>query len=908
MTQTERLNIYHRVLVEEFLREWEFLIATLNGRAAPKADFTDKLIGVIEGASSLGLSNVSFPGAGIVDFGTRIILDWANDKRRKGGQDHIAALEYKIDTISLRVMVETAALEASRHYQYALLQELSDDPMEGIIPFAKVGVERMLDYIIRRRLPLTLEHLVEGFIAGHSGAVVKNITNTKLQKRNTSDNNNNSLKERIKEKVGIGGYTAEGIYGRSGLMTTRGELYALSNKKQARHKMLPQALPKGEIFKEEFFNYGYTKLLKGTQDPKYGYMYVPSYWVKNLYGHIPNYEFATKQLRTNLSLDLKTKLTNFMPVIVSIDKVGLENYLKERSRNENLSLITYVRMSQANGQVETVVYEPDNVADRNLTGLDFSGADLSDCCFVGCHFGGSLIKTDFSRGVLRYSDWSEVTSAERVNLSSCQAEFLKANKVNFTRANFTQANLSCAELVDTTLTNIKCLGVNLQETKLGGIKTLEADQLAEIKEKQAQAEKEQKSMNDKLEQQLQLQQEELNELQEKLQGLVAGNIKNEELRGMLENLSQKQQAHLVFERTTKRTLIRLESQQKSLTERQEAQEEQLKKLKLQVEELERGRQEIDEVGKELRQLLLEEMAQLKSKVTDIDAKVEDLSKKFPEIKEDFGNRLQALQSKFEDITRRDYFPSESSIDYTKGPKNGSSDLTSNVLLFKLDSNKIDNTNYVPSSASYTKEPKLQGSEDVLEYDKDREAWLNRAEKDDAIAQFNLGCCYYNGSHGVRQNYHIAMKWYNKAANQGEVESLNTIGNCYEKGGRGVPQDPQKAMEYFRKAAEKGLASAQFNLASCYQKYVNTAEGLKHAVKWYIQAANQGHVEARFYLGLCYEKGYGVAADPKAAMKIYEDLLKEGHKKQVVEDRIKKLTQRTQEETFSSKNKIGSGLK
>ncbi|WP_042906619.1 tetratricopeptide repeat protein, partial [Glaesserella parasuis] len=40
-----------------------------------------------------------------------------------------------------------------------------------------------------------------------------------------------------------------------------------------------------------------------------------------------------------------------------------------------------------------------------------------------------------------------------------------------------------------------------------------------------------------------------------------------------------------------------------------------------------------------------------------------------------------------------------------------------------------------------------------------------AEQGDAVAQFNLGVMYDKGQ-GVRQDYHQAAKWFQKAAEQG----------------------------------------------------------------------------------------------------------------------------------------------
>ena len=46
----------------------------------------------------------------------------------------------------------------------------------------------------------------------------------------------------------------------------------------------------------------------------------------------------------------------------------------------------------------------------------------------------------------------------------------------------------------------------------------------------------------------------------------------------------------------------------------------------------------------------------------------------------------------------------------------------------------------------------------------------KAEQGDAVAQFNLGVKYDNGQ-GVPQDYAEAVKWYRKAAEQGDAGAI-----------------------------------------------------------------------------------------------------------------------------------------
>ncbi|MDB2497533.1 caspase family protein, partial [Verrucomicrobiales bacterium] len=75
-------------------------------------------------------------------------------------------------------------------------------------------------------------------------------------------------------------------------------------------------------------------------------------------------------------------------------------------------------------------------------------------------------------------------------------------------------------------------------------------------------------------------------------------------------------------------------------------------------------------------------------------------------------------------------------------------------------------------------------------------WYRKAaEQGDAGAQFNLGACYKNGN-GVPQDYAEAVKWYRLAADQGYARAQIDLGWCYHEG-NGVPQDYAEAVKWYR---------------------------------------------------------------------------------------------------------------
>jgi TPR repeat protein len=69
--------------------------------------------------------------------------------------------------------------------------------------------------------------------------------------------------------------------------------------------------------------------------------------------------------------------------------------------------------------------------------------------------------------------------------------------------------------------------------------------------------------------------------------------------------------------------------------------------------------------------------------------------------------------------------------------------------------------------------------------------------------------YYRGV-GVLEDYEEAAKWYEKAAEQGNVEAQFHLG-LMRAHGHGIAQNDEEAVKWFRKAAEQGNAEAQYNL-------------------------------------------------------------------------------------------------
>jgi TPR repeat protein len=81
------------------------------------------------------------------------------------------------------------------------------------------------------------------------------------------------------------------------------------------------------------------------------------------------------------------------------------------------------------------------------------------------------------------------------------------------------------------------------------------------------------------------------------------------------------------------------------------------------------------------------------------------------------------------------------------------------------------------------------------------------------AQDKLASMYYFGR-GVPQDYSEAVRWYRKAADQGDSQAQFNLGLMYHDG-RGVPPDQAEAFNLYRRSAEQGDVKAQSALGYAY---------------------------------------------------------------------------------------------
>jgi len=151
-----------------------------------------------------------------------------------------------------------------------------------------------------------------------------------------------------------------------------------------------------------------------------------------------------------------------------------------------------------------------------------------------------------------------------------------------------------------------------------------------------------------------------------------------------------------------------------------------------------------------------------------------------------------------------------------------------------------------------------------------------ADQMSANVQQQLGLTYYYGRYGFKQNYSEALKWFQKAAEQGHAGAQYGLGIMYF-GGRGVPKQYAKALKWLQNPAEQGHLTAQYLLGLIHFRGHNgVRQNYPEALKWFQKVAKQGHADAQYLLGRMYYKGYGIPKDYAKALQCFQEAANQGH--------------------------------
>ena len=120
----------------------------------------------------------------------------------------------------------------------------------------------------------------------------------------------------------------------------------------------------------------------------------------------------------------------------------------------------------------------------------------------------------------------------------------------------------------------------------------------------------------------------------------------------------------------------------------------------------------------------------------------------------------------------------------------------------------------------------------------------------------------------------AYRDWTGAAAAGSGRAARLLGVMYDSG-EGVPQDRGQALRWYERAAELGDVGGMFNVAVSYDSGTGIVRDAATAARWYARAAARHFGRAEYNLALMYESGDGVRRSPAAAARLFRDAAGDG---------------------------------
>ena len=155
------------------------------------------------------------------------------------------------------------------------------------------------------------------------------------------------------------------------------------------------------------------------------------------------------------------------------------------------------------------------------------------------------------------------------------------------------------------------------------------------------------------------------------------------------------------------------------------------------------------------------------------------------------------------------------------------------------------------------------SELYLEQDKIEKAkqlMLKAAEKNNDVAQYNLGYSIYEA--GSEES----LYWLNKAAENNNLQAIMYLASYYHN------QDINKAIYYYQKAAELNDSQAMLELSYLYENGEGVEKDDKKAIELLEEAFRLQNVEAMNELSIRYLEGRGVERNYEMAEGLFNNII------------------------------------
>jgi SEL1 protein len=108
-------------------------------------------------------------------------------------------------------------------------------------------------------------------------------------------------------------------------------------------------------------------------------------------------------------------------------------------------------------------------------------------------------------------------------------------------------------------------------------------------------------------------------------------------------------------------------------------------------------------------------------------------------------------------------------------------------------------------------------------------------------QVGLGQLHFQGGRGISPDHHLALRYFQRAADGGSAVAMAFLGKMYLEGNDAVAADTVKALKWFQKAAELGSPVGQSGLGLMYLNGKGLPKDPSRALQYFTMAAEQGIV-------------------------------------------------------------------
>lgn len=148
-------------------------------------------------------------------------------------------------------------------------------------------------------------------------------------------------------------------------------------------------------------------------------------------------------------------------------------------------------------------------------------------------------------------------------------------------------------------------------------------------------------------------------------------------------------------------------------------------------------------------------------------------------------------------------------------------------------------------------------------------WEHEANKDNFIAQYSLGICYYEGVPlQLMPDYEKAVFWLLKSSERDYEPAWKALARCFYEG-KGMKHNFMEAIHLWERVHD---AESAYNLGKCYELGTGVMRDSSAANNWYVTAVREGSVRAMYLLGYRHRRGENISKDVKQAVGYYEQLL------------------------------------